>query len=157
MRSLKFILAVFLITPLIVKADKVVTTGEDTNINIVVGDVESIDEVSDVEIKWKQMIFTYNVVENYTWNSETHKYEKNPTKTYWTNNGNSITISNKTANRISITPKYFSKIDYVKGKFSLNNLNLEAHSTKEIKFELSGSINQSNNNTKVGYITIEIE
>ena len=157
MKRFKLILIIFLLIPFIVNANSITTNGEDADINVVVGEVEENNNVSDVEIKWKQMVFTYNVVENYVWNSETHEYTKTISDGYWTNNGNGITITNKTANKITIKPKYFSKVDYVNGKFSVNKLNIEAYSSKKIAFEIDGSLEKVNNNAKVGYITIEIE
>ena len=158
MKKLKIFLIIALIFPLLIKAETIQTSGDDANINVVVGEVEGSSEaVSDIEIKWKQMVFTYNVVESYTWDSETHKYVKVSNNSYWTNNGNSITVVNKTANQVSISPKYVSKLNDIIGKFNTEKFNLAAYANKTFQFELSGELEKEYHNAKAGYITIEIE
>ena len=131
----KLFILLLLIIPSIVFA----TNNEAS---VVVGEVDTEenqpnddDKVIDVEIKWNNMIFTYNVENNYTWNSETHEYIKNKEKKYWTNNGNNIIINNKTNKKISLYPMYKSENKSITGKFDINKIDLDGNTRKVIKFE----------------------
>ena len=152
---MKKLLIILLLFPLVVSA-KAVDIDEDTNINIKVGAVDAY-ETSEVEIKWDQMVFTYNVVESYNWDSITHKYAKIVEKSYWSNSGNKITITNKNSKKVKITPNYFGINNSVKGIFDCSTINVESRKTETINFSVEGVIEKKLNNTKIGYITIEID
>ena len=152
---MKKLLIIALFFPLFINA-KSVNVDEDTNINATVGEVE-VYETSEVEIKWDQMTFTYNVVESYKWDSGTHKYSKVIEKTYWSNNGNKITITNKTTRKLEITPNYFGINNSIKGSFNCQKIAVDGNKTETINFNIEGAIEKKLNNTKIGYITIEID
>ena len=160
MKKLRLLLLFILLFPLIIYAKTITTADDDTNINVVVGEVDgssSGDSVLDFEIKWEPMVFTYNVVESFEWDSITHKYEKNSSKTYWTNNGNKITIINKSAKSFNVLPVYSSNVDYIKGEFNTGKFILNSYATKIITFNVKGDLESKFNNKKIGYITIEID
>ena len=145
-----------LLIPSFIYANEIKTKDGESNMNAVVGEVE-IASTNDIEIKWDKMIFTYNISKNYTWDSNTHKYIYKGENKYWTNNGNTITIINKTNKKIIVTPIFNSNNNNLTGKFNNNSLTINSFENKKLEFSLSGSINKTNTNTKAGHITINFE
>ena len=130
---------------------------DNKTINVTVGNVEE-DDVIDIDITWGNLSFTYVVENNYKWDSTTHKYIKEETKSYWTNNGNSIAIKNKSKKVVNIDLQYEPAISSVSGAFSLNNFKIDANKQKTVSFVVSGNLSSNYSKaTSAGIITVGIK
>lgn len=115
-------------------------------------------QIYDVEIKWDNMMFTYNNTESYVWNSKTHEYDLKNKKT-WENEKNKITINNKSNYEIEILFNYESYKDYQKitGVFSKNKLNIQSKESDFSELNLSGKLDENTSEyKKIGEVTVTI-
>ena len=128
---------------------------ENETVNITVGKVENGNSIVDVEITWDSLSFTYIVENNYRWDNTTHKYVKEDVKSYWNNNSCMIKVKNNSHKTITVSAIYKGAIDTINGSFSNSSLKLEAGSTKNITFNIAGTLTSDySKTTSAGTITL---
>lgn len=123
-----------------------------------------------VDVKFGDMVFTYNAAAQGTWNPETHAYD-NPGTAEWTCNegANEVTVTNHSNVAITVTVKYENaeNVNGITGKFGENATatfdldagvvgQKEAADKDTVALTVSGDITSEQNNTAIGTVTVTI-
>lgn len=81
----------------------------------------STGETVSVDIEWGKMEFTYSVGGTKEWNADSHTYTvKNPTAA-WTENGNTVTLTNHSNVDVKATFTYTDNANKLTGNFTYDN------------------------------------
>ncbi len=102
-------------------ADDTVTTdgGKDISVNAkYVDGVITPPEVISADIEWGAMEFTYSVGGNKVWNAQTHQYTVTDATSGWSENGNTVKVTNHSNVNVSATLGFTADVVDVVGTFT---------------------------------------
>lgn len=123
-------------------------------------------KIYSLDITWGAMEFTYNKAGSNVWNPNTHQYVTNTTDG-WAANGNSVTVTNHSNDKVGAFFIYASDPAYsgVTGQFDKGFVELKSAVGTSFSeapsgaaaLTLSGSLPEGTTLTKVGAITVRLE
>ena len=131
----------------------------DYGTDAVLKEIEGLNEDYNYDLVWDDMSFTYIESKSYEYNNTTHEYDLNISE-HWTEDNNSVNITNNSYEKINVSLLYVSEGSYdsVIGNFTPNNFSLYHNEYKESKLKLYGKIdNKDTELFTIGTITIRIQ